>query len=120
MGDHVMTAEQLRRRGIQGQWLADRLRRKKLFRVVGEVYCDRPATTTDKCRAVGLWRDDAVLSHRTAAWLYGWCPEPEVIEAYVSWEPDHPVPSWLRLYIAPYKTYAVDGVVHRCVEPPDT
>ena len=106
-----MTAAQLRRRGIQGQRLTEQLRRKKLFRVLGEVYSDRPPTTADKCRAVALWREDAVLSHFTAAWLYGWCPEPAVIEAYVSSEPGHPVPSWLHLHVAPYETYAPGSVV---------
>lgn len=111
MSNHVMTAEQLRRRGIHGQRLAEQLRRKKLHRILGDVYCDRPPTTADKCRAVALWRDDAVLSHFTAAWLYGWYPEPEVIEAYVSSEPGHPVPSWLKLHVAPYDSYAADRVV---------
>ena len=110
MRDHLMTAEQLRRRGIAGPRLAEKLRSKELFHVVGEVYCDRRPTTADKCGAVGLWREDAVLSHFTAAWLHGLWPEPEVIEAYVSSEPDQPVPSWLRLHVAPYETYAADIV----------
>jgi hypothetical protein len=78
---------------------------------LGDVYCDRPPTTVDKCRAVNLWRADAVLSHGTAAWLHGWWPEPEVIEAYVSSTPAEPLPSWLRLHVAPYETYASDRVV---------
>ena len=69
-----MTAEQLRRRGIHVPLLAEQLQRKKLHHVLGNVYCDRLPTTADKCRAVDLWREDAVLSHGTAAWLYGWCP----------------------------------------------
>ena len=111
MSDHVTTAEQLRRRGIHDERLRERLRRRKLFHLVGHVYCDRPPTTVDKCRAVGLWREDAVLSHFTALWLHGLGPEPEVIEAYVSSEPPHPVPSWLRLHVAPYESYAADTVV---------
>ena len=111
MGDHVMTAEQLRSRGIHGRRLAEQLRRKKLYRILGDLYCDRLPTTADKCRAVALWREDAVLSHLTAAWLHGWCPEPEVIEAYISSEPGHPLPSWLHLRVAPYETYAADSVV---------
>ena len=111
MGDHVKTAEQLRRRGIYGERLTEQLRRRKLFHVLEDVYCDRSPTTADKCRAVALWREDAVLSHFTAAWLHGFSPEPEVIEAYVSSEPGHPVPSWLRLHVAPYESYAADSIV---------
>jgi hypothetical protein len=111
MADHIVTAAQLRQGGIHGPRLAEQLRLKKLFRVLGEVYCDRPLTTADKCRAVGLWREDAVLSHFTAAWLQGFSPEPDVIDAYVSSVPDQPVPSWLRLHVAAYESYACDQVV---------
>jgi len=111
MGAHVMTAEQLRRRGIHGRRLADQLHRKKLHRILGDVYCDRLPTMLDKCRAVVLWREDAVLSHLTAAWLHGWSPEPDVIDAYVSSEPGHAVPSWLHIHVAPFESYAADRVV---------
>ncbi|ABG98078.1 conserved hypothetical protein [Rhodococcus jostii RHA1] len=36
-----------------------------------------------RCAAVSAWRPAAVLSHRTAAWLYGWLPEPAVVEATI-------------------------------------
>ena len=111
MTDHVITAEQLHRLGIHGQRLQEQLRCKKLYRVLGDIYCNRFPTTLDKCRAVVMWRADAVLSHFTAAWIYGWCSEPEVVEAYVSSEPSEPVPSWLHLHVAPYETYAADRVV---------
>jgi len=90
--------------------LVDQVKRRKLFHVVGDVYCDRPPTTADRCCAVALWREDAVLSHFTALWAHGLGPEPSVIEAYVSSEPDDVVPSWLRLRVAPLESYARDVV----------
>lgn len=58
-----------------------------------------------------LWRKDAVLSHGTAGWLHGICPEPGVIKAYVSSTPPDVVPSWLRLHVAPLESYAMDTVL---------
>lgn len=110
MSDHVFTAEQLRRRGIHGRRLTDQLKRGVLHRLLPGVFCDRRPTTADKCRAVGLWRADAVLSHATAAWLHGFWSEPTVVEAYVSSEPDQPVPSWLRLHIAPLETIVASAM----------
>ncbi|QSE95819.1 hypothetical protein JWS13_09640 [Rhodococcus pseudokoreensis] len=53
--------------------------------------------TYDRCAAVPAWRPAAVLSHRTAAWLYGWLPEPTVVEATIPrglrvTPPDWPIP----------------------------
>lgn len=105
-----MTAQQLRQRGIHGRRLADQVRRRKVFRLLGDLYCDRQPTTADKCSAVALWREDAVLSHYTALWLHGLGPEPDVIDAYVSSAPDHAVPGWLRLHVAPRESYVRDAV----------
>lgn len=99
MQQFVWTRAQLAQRGIRGAVLKQRLRKGALRRVLPDIYCSRAPTTIDKCRAVALWRPDAVLSHFTALWLHGLAEEPTVIEAYVRELPTEPVPSWLRLRV---------------------
>ena len=112
MNKHLMTAQPLEGRGVDGEELARRLESQQRHHVIGDVYCDRPPTTIDKCRAVGMWRQDAVLSHFTAAWLHGiWHEEPKVLDAYVSSVPSDQVPAWLRRHVEPYESYAGDPML---------
>lgn len=105
MNMHLSTAQQLQHRGVDGGELSRRLDSQQLHHVIGDVYCDRPPTTIDRCRAVGMWREDAVLSHFTAAWFHGiWHEEPTVLDAYVPSLPSEPVPKWLRLHVEPYRS----------------
>lgn len=53
MSDHVITAGQLRGRGIYGRRLAEQLRRKKLYRLLGDVYCDRPTDRRRRLTSAG-------------------------------------------------------------------
>jgi hypothetical protein len=109
MQKHVWTRAQLARRGIRGAALTQRLRKRALRRVLPDIYCSREPTTIDKCRAVALWRPDAVMSHFTALWLHGLGDEPTVIEAYVRELPIEPVPAWLRLRVPEYGIYDDDA-----------
>lgn len=97
--------------GINGQLLAERLRDGDLHRVLPGVYSTRVPTTMDKCDAVSLWRSDAVLSHRTALWLYGVGDEPSIIEAYVRALPSEPLPDWLLLRVPEYGIYSDTGAL---------
>ncbi|WP_256974306.1 hypothetical protein [Rhodococcus sp. NCIMB 12038] len=66
--------------------------------------------TYDRCAAVSAWRPAAVLSRRTAAWLYGWLPEPTVVEATIPRGHRVTPPDWLRLYrrdLAPHSVSTV-------------
>ena len=106
---HVFTQTELHARGARTHELDMRCRTGELHELLPGVYCTRVPTTIDRCRAVTLWRPDAVLSHGTAAWLHGMLDEPEVIDAYVRELPVAPVPSWLRLRVSDYGIYNDDG-----------
>lgn len=62
------------------------------------IYCLGAPTTLDRCRGVSLWRADAVLSHRTAAWLWGLLPAPQLVEVTVPSAVRACLPDWGRLY----------------------
>lgn len=47
------------------------------------VYALGEATKLARCFAVTQWQPLAVVSHRTAGWLYGWLDEPDLVEATV-------------------------------------
>jgi hypothetical protein len=96
---HVFTQTELHARGVRTRELDPKCRTGQLHELLPGVYCTRVPTTIDRCRAVTLWRPDAVLSHGTAAWLHGMLEEPAVIDAYVRELPDEPVPWWLRLRV---------------------
>ncbi|BAH54612.1 endonuclease domain-containing protein [Rhodococcus opacus] len=57
-----------------------------------------PRSTIASGAGVAAWRPSALLSHRTAAWLYGWLPEPVDIEATIPRGLRVTPPDWLRLY----------------------
>jgi hypothetical protein len=105
---HVFTQTELHACGARTRELDMRCRTGELHELLPGVYCTRVPTTIDRCRAVTLWRPDAVLSHGTAAWLHGMLDEPAVIDAYVRELPAEPVPSWLRLRVPDYGIYNDD------------
>ena len=109
MEQYVWTRAQLAQRGIRGAAPAQRLRGGALHCLLPDIYCSREPTTIDKCRAVALWRPDAVMSHFTALWLHGLGDEPSVIEAYVRELPAESVPAWLRLRVPAYGIYDDDA-----------
>ena len=101
----IWTVAELETAGTHITMLGELCRRGDLYRVLPGIYCTRAPTTMDKCRAVVVWRSDAVLSHGTAAWLHGMLAEPSVIEAYVRELPAEPTPPWLRLRVPDYEIY---------------
>lgn len=50
------------------------------------------------CRALLAWQPAAVLSHRTAAWLWDLYEQPDVVEATVPRTANVRGPAWLTLY----------------------
>lgn len=87
-GMHLWTRAQLRAS------MSDATISRRFIRVLPGVYGDGDPGFVDRCRAVGLWRPDAVLARRTAGHLYGWLPEPELVDVIVSRRTR--TPPWLR------------------------
>ncbi|WP_038170460.1 DUF559 domain-containing protein [Tomitella biformata] len=97
-GTRVWTRAQLHAAGMKDTTIANHCRSGAYQRLMPGIYCLGPPTALDKCRAVSLWRADAVLSHRTAAWLWGLLPEPPHIEVTVPSVVRASPPDWARLY----------------------
>ena len=71
----------------------------RLNRLLPEVYSTSDPGYVELCAAVILWKPTAVLSHTTAAWLWGLLEdEPEIVEATVSPSVSVRGPSWVRLH----------------------
>ncbi|OZC50877.1 hypothetical protein CH267_22770 [Rhodococcus sp. 06-621-2] len=80
----VYTRAQLESQGIARSGIARRVRTGRLFRVLPRIYSDPEPSYFDLCTALTLWRSDAVLSHDSAAWLWGLLDdEPSTVHATV-------------------------------------
>ncbi|MBY6675460.1 DUF559 domain-containing protein [Rhodococcus sp. BP-332] len=89
----LATRRQLLAAGVSSSSLS-----RDYHRVLPQIYSRTEPSWTGRCAAVLLWRSDAVLSHRTAARLYGWLAEPAIIEATVPRARKGRTPSWLVLH----------------------
>ncbi len=75
----------------------------------------------DRCQAISLWRPDAVLSHRSAAYLRGWTTEPSTLDATVPRTARLRPPPWLRLHRRALDSRLVDEVASLpCTTPAQT
>ena len=73
-----------------------------MHRVLPSVYSTEQPSYEDRCRAVVLWKPDAVLSHTSAAWLWKLLPaEPPTVEATVPSGSGVRGPEWLQLHRRP-------------------
>lgn len=80
----VYTRAELLSSGLTRNMIEYRTKKGALHRVLPSVYSVDEPTYLTRCRAVIVWKSAAVLSHRTAAWLWGLLPdEPPVVEATV-------------------------------------
>ncbi|MGV8875378.1 MAG: endonuclease domain-containing protein, partial [Rhodococcus sp. (in: high G+C Gram-positive bacteria)] len=79
-------------------------------RVMPMVYVRGEPSTMTRCQAVALWRPDAVLRHRSAAYLRGWTTEPAVLDATVPRAARLRPPPWLRLHRRTLDPHLVDEV----------
>lgn len=99
MGFHgVWTRKELIASGMSASTLDDRCRAGMYTRVLPGVYCVGRVTSLARCAAVVAWIPGAVLSHRTAGWLWEMLPEPAVFEATVPRGVHRVVPEWVTLY----------------------
>ncbi|WP_179279590.1 DUF559 domain-containing protein [Rhodococcus sp. 05-2256-B3] len=83
---------------------------RRFTRVLPTVHMRGEPSTRDRCRAITLWRPDAVLSHRSAAYLRGWTTEPTMLDATVPRTARLRPPSWLRLHRREMDSTLVDEV----------
>ncbi|KQU61066.1 hypothetical protein ASG84_00520 [Rhodococcus sp. Leaf278] len=83
---------------------------RRFTRVLPEVYISGDPSTMDRCQATTLWRPDAVLSHRSAAYLRGWTTEPTTLDATVPRSARLRPPPWLRLHRRALDSHLVDEV----------
>lgn len=94
----IWTLDELVSAGVPPSTVHTRARRGVYQRLLPQVYALQPPHTRALCLAVTRWRPDAVLSHRTAARLWGMAPEPVVVEATVPRRTSVRTPDWLRLH----------------------
>ncbi len=69
-----------------------------LTRVLPTIYADCEPTYLDRCTAVTLWKPEAVLSHSTAAWMWGLVPEPPCVVATIAHNGQVRAPEWVKLH----------------------
>jgi very-short-patch-repair endonuclease len=71
---------------------------RNYFRILPEIYGTEEPTPIARCYAVTLWQPTAVLSHRTAAWLFGWMEAPTTIEFTLPAASRIRTPTWITVY----------------------
>ncbi|MEO7079011.1 MAG: type IV toxin-antitoxin system AbiEi family antitoxin domain-containing protein, partial [Rhodococcus sp. (in: high G+C Gram-positive bacteria)] len=81
----VYTRMQLEESGIGRSGITRRMRSGSMIRLLPGVYSDPEPSYYELCVAVTLWREDAVLSHLSAAWLWDLLDtEPTVVHVTLS------------------------------------
>ncbi|MFD3703531.1 DUF559 domain-containing protein [Nocardia sp. NPDC058658] len=108
--DRVVTRAQLAAEGVASSTIGDRCRRGTYVRLLPGIFCEGAPTALARCAAIIEWLPEAHLSHRTAAWLWGMLPEPEVFEATVPIARRRRTPPWVRLYGRDLSDDAVDDL----------
>jgi very-short-patch-repair endonuclease len=95
---------------MSSRTVARRIASGELVRLLPGVYSGPDPTYAERIVAVSLWKPCAVLSHDTAAWLWGLLPD-EPSHVHATLPTNTTAPSWVRTYRRP-----VDEVVlHRGV-----
>ena len=94
----IHTLDELLAAGIPRGTIGSRCRSGRYRRVLPKIYAVREPTILTLCCAVARWQPDAVLSHRTAAWLHGWTGEPKQIEATLPRRARVRAPDWIRIH----------------------
>ncbi len=97
-------------REVSAAAIAARCRRGQYARVLPGIYAVGTVTQRTRCEAVLAWLPEAVLSHRTAAWLWDMLPEPESVEATVPRGRYRATPEWLRLSRRELRPDSIDEV----------
>lgn len=94
----ITTRAQLLAQGVSSSGISRRAGTGELLRLLPGVYATEKPDFMDLCRAVAIWKPDAVFSHSTAGWLWGLIDaEPEVVDATVAPTAQHRSPDWVVL-----------------------
>ncbi len=94
----LTTKAQLIAQGLSVSTISRRSRSGRLTRLLPGVYATEKPGYMDLCRAVALWKPDAVFSHSTAGWLWGLVEaEPRSVEATVAPNAQVRSPDWVVL-----------------------
>jgi very-short-patch-repair endonuclease len=93
MRPEIFTRTQLLGAGLSSSTIT-----RNYTRLLPQIYCLGDPTTFARCCALAQWQPKAVLSHRTAAWLYGWAEEPRLVEVTVPTDMKVRAPRWLTVY----------------------
>lgn len=88
----VYTRESLLQSGLSRRALSS------FHRVLPQIYSDAEPSYLDRCTALTLWKPTAVLSHASAAWMWGLTEEPALVEATVPLGTQVRGPQWVRLH----------------------
>ena len=97
MGVH--TAVDLMAQGMSRSTITRRTASGQLIRVLPGIYAKNEPDYMDLCTAVTLWKPDAVLSHLTAAWVWGLVEEePTQVTATVPPASRHQAPEWVKIH----------------------
>ncbi|MFF0631892.1 DUF559 domain-containing protein [Nocardia sp. NPDC004151] len=95
----IVTRAELSANGIPKTTIDNRCRRGTYTRLLPGVYSTDTPDSITRCRAIAAWLPQALLSHRTAAWLQGMSPtDPTLFEATAPKHLYRKTPPWLHLY----------------------
>lgn len=94
----LLTHAELDAAGVPRSTVRDRCHLGAYQRVLPGVFATQPLDHLGLCRAVALWRPDAVISHASAAALWGTGPTPDTVTATVSRAVRLRTPEWLTLH----------------------
>ncbi|SNS42372.1 Very-short-patch-repair endonuclease [Rhodococcoides kyotonense] len=90
--------------------ISRRVKSGELIRLLPEIYATEKPDYKDLCRAVALWKPNAVASHTTAAWLWGLIDyEPQRVEFTIDPSGQSRSPDWVRIYRRTLPTVATYG-----------
>lgn len=95
----VYTRTQLLDSGIGRSGIERRLRNGELVRLFQGIFADADPSYQEQCVAVTVWREDAVLSHLSAAWVWGLTEKTPIgVHATVPQSARPSSPDWLTLH----------------------
>ncbi|MBY6412792.1 DUF559 domain-containing protein [Rhodococcus sp. BP-252] len=107
----VYTRTHLLESGMSRSTIDRKVRSGALIRLLPSVYSDPEPSYFDLCVAVTLWRPDAVLSHVSAAWLWGMVEcEPPTVHATLPPSVRVGSADWLTIHTRAVVAYERQGL----------
>ncbi len=95
----VYTVQQLMAQGLSTSSISRRSQSGQLVRLLPKVYATEKPDYFGLCTGVTLWKPDAVLSHESAAWLWGLIEyEPRLVDVTVAPNVQSRSVPWVRIH----------------------